>query len=60
MVIKESLQPFSRSEAPEKTALSDSAAFDKLRPRASRGELVAGRQSLQKDFRDSFKGAEKG
>ena len=32
----------------EKTAPSDSAAFDKLRPRASRGELVAGRQSLPK------------
>ena len=29
-------------------AASDSAAFDKLRPRASRGELVAGRQSQQK------------
>jgi len=32
----------------EKTAPSDSAAFDKLRPRASRGELVAGHQSLPK------------
>ena len=59
----------------EKTALSDSAAFDKplgheplgheleaewLRPRASRGELVAGRQSLQKGCRDSFQRAGKG
>ena len=41
---------FPHTQAAKRTAASDSAAFDKLRPRASRGELVAGRQSLKKRF----------
>jgi hypothetical protein len=51
---------FPHSQVAKRTAPSDSAAFDKplgheleaewLRPRASRGELVAGRQSLKKQF----------
>jgi hypothetical protein len=47
-----SSNPFSRSKPHGLvvSAPSDSAAFDKLRPRASRGELVAGRWSLQKRF----------
>jgi len=39
---------FPHTQAAKRTAPSDSAAFDKLRPRPSRGELVAGRQYLQK------------
>jgi len=41
---------FPHTQAAKRTAPSDSAAFDKLRPRASRGELVAGRRSLKKGF----------
>jgi hypothetical protein len=41
---------FPHTQVAKRTAPSDSAAFDKLRPRASRGELVAGRQSLKKRF----------
>jgi hypothetical protein len=41
---------FPHTQVAKRTAPSDSAAFDKLRPRAGRGELVAGRQSLKKRF----------
>jgi hypothetical protein len=41
---------FPHTQVAKRTAPSDSAAFDKLRPRASRGELVAGRSLSRNDF----------